>query len=269
MRLRAAARWSYVTPREPGKPFEQLTTPLASASAALALWRIDPSDDTEAVLREVARSAKTLPGDTLAWHIAMEDPAYGMELGGKMIPRRGSRDRVFNDNERAAGAMMLALSARSDEDRAFAIERIMDRLEGDTGGEDNPYVRGAYHAALLICGEEQYRNDVRALLSLESFPQRRSLTALLVTRDDDALRWLLWNSQVSERALLQLLAGRRIDEVLAATTSLPAVDLATPNIVRLDAILALQATYVINQPADMWTPWPPAPMPEERPASDD
>jgi len=254
--LQRAVMWTVVLPREEGQPMVTLQTPLASASAALALWRLD-TKLAEDYLRYAAENDKTLPGDYIAWHVAMEDTTYAMELGGRMLPRLGAgpAERVYNDNERAAGAMMLALAARTDEEKAFARERITERLEGDgSGGEDNPYVRGAYQGALLMLGDESQRETVRTLLTLQSFPQRRALTSLLVARDEDALRWLIWNPQMSDESILQLLAGRRLQDVLERVTDLPAVDIAAPNVVRLEAIARLRATYAIGQPADVWTP---------------
>jgi hypothetical protein len=253
--LQQAVMWQYVPPRVDGEPMVVLHTPLASASAALALWRLD-TQLAEQYLRHAAANDKTLPGDYIAWHVAMDDPAYAMQLGATMLPRLGAGpdERVYNDNERAAGAMMLALAARNDEEKAFATERITERLGVPGAGEDNPYVRGAYHGALLMLGDEQYRETVQTLLTLESFPQRRALTALLVAQDKGALEWLIWNAQVSDQTVLQLLAGRRLDDVLTGVTSLPAVDLSAPNVVRLESIARLRATYAIGQPADVWTP---------------
>jgi hypothetical protein len=254
--LQRAVMWSVVLPREEGKPMVTLQTPLASASAALALWKLD-TKLAEDYLRYATENDKTLPGDYVAWHVATENPTYGMELGAKMLPRLGASpaERVYNDNERAAGAMMLALSARTDDEKAFAIERITERLGGDgAGGEDSPYVRGAYQGALLMLGDESQRETVRTLLTLQSFPQRRALTSLLVARDEDALRWLVWNPQMSDESILQLLAGRRLDDVLGRVTDLPGIDIAAPNTVRLEAIARLRAAYAIGQPADVWTP---------------
>ncbi len=191
----------------------RVTMPLASAEAAAGLWALSPVDGAVEV-RAVAQLARPLAGDHVAWRLSRIDPDAAFPLGLRMCPppfdptaegEPASR-RVFNDNERSAGAMLLALSARGDERRAAAIERIRARLEGvGFGGEDHPFVRGAMRCALVILDAEEdpagqdpgaTRDAAVRLLGIGEFPRRRVITALLTRGDRAALDWLLWNPDV-------------------------------------------------------------------------
>ncbi|MHC4562171.1 MAG: hypothetical protein ACYS8X_05290 [Planctomycetota bacterium] len=261
--LQQGTMWRHLVddPKDNKSP-QYLHTPLASAAAAVALWELQTPLANKSV-RSAARSDYTLPGDLIAWQLATSsspDDAY--VLGELMLPAPGAADhlRVFNDNERAAGAMLLALSARTDSHRSAAVERISQRLYGTgAGGEDNPYVQLSYRCALLILGEEDHRSDLHDLLSVLEFPQRRVLTALLAAGDRRAMDWLLWNPQISPESLEELLVGRGIGEPLSSAhkqLAMAAVIPAAPYEIRVWQAKMLSDLYAIHHaeitPRRLW-----------------
>lgn len=249
MRLLVGRSGWYLREQLPGELDTVLYTPIASASAAVAVWRLG-GERVEDCLRASASSPDTLAGDYIAWHIAREAPADGMALGMTMLPELAAtfESRVYNDNIRSAGAMMLALAARTDQQRSAAIERIRSRLIGGKyGGEDVRHVRWSYMCALAIAGDDTYRPQLAALLSVSEFSSRRLLTALLVRGDRQGMDWLLWHSQFSDGDVLTLLVDSRIGEVLAATApELPTIERASWQDIRLWQMRILRDTYAIR-----------------------
>ncbi len=230
--LRRAATYATVpTSRPTTGPATATTTPLPSAAAAVALWLLkDPG--AERAVRHAAGADTTLPGDYIAWRLGRSsDPTRAFKSGLLMLPASGvaAKRPVYSDNERAAGAMLLALSARTNEQKRLAIERITSRLVGgNLGGEDDLYTAGAFRCALLILGDESQRELVRELRGNREFPQRRLMTAMLAVGDRDTLDWLLFRSNLSDDDVAHLLTTRGIGEVLAeCAPSLPRVD---PNV---------------------------------------
>jgi hypothetical protein len=198
-----------------------LTTPLPSAAAALALWELDAPLADEFV-REATVNERLLVGDAIAWGLATgprKDQTFA--LGLDMLPDITSSRRVYFEYERAAGAMLLALSALTDQQRQTAVARIEPRLSGE---EPNYLVRGSYRCSLLILGQEQRLDDVRLLLET-GLLQRRVLTALLLAGDKQALDWLLANPQIGPEQIAETLVIRGVQDVLrAAAPSLPLID---------------------------------------------
>ena len=206
------------------------TTPLPSAAAAVSLWLLG-AEQAESAVRRSAGQDTTLPGDYVAWHLALANqPERTFALGLRMLPALDAPQelRVYNDNERSAGAVLLALSARTDPQRQFATRRIASRLEGASlGGEDDPYTAGAYRCALLILGQADLLPAVRSLRSNREFPQRRVVTSLCAAGDKETLDWLLFNKYIPPEDIASLLTVRGIGEVMEVlAASLPRVDAA-------------------------------------------
>ncbi len=250
--LQNLATWGYFEPpaEEEYGPGRVVSTPFASAGAVLALWRLE-APMREFYVGHATTTTFTVPGDFLAWHIGRETPEAGLAVGYLMLPPLGAPvgERIYNENERAAGAMMLALSARTEEDTQQVIARITERLYGTTmGGEDNYRVRCIYKCALQLAGDMQYDEELRNMLTILELPQRPLLTALLGTGDQSALDWMLWNRQFSDTDVFQLLLGQRLYDVLEVVTpTLPALDRAAPNTVRLFQVQVLRDSYVIQR----------------------
>ena len=167
----------------------------------------------------------SLPGDYVAWHVGLDGPGdEAVKLGFEMLPplRAGLR-AVYNKGERTAGAMLLALSARTDAQRAAAIERIALRLKY----EDDFMTLGAYRCALLVLGQNEQFKHVRTLRKMSSFPRRRAITALLASGDADTIDWLLLNPRRPIEDAADMLVTLRLGEVLDRTVAtLGGVDLA-------------------------------------------
>jgi len=231
--LRRAAEYHRPAARQPATgPAEWISTPMPSAAAAAALWKLSPAD-AQPCVRQLASVDPTLPGDYLAWHLARSDRAAAFGLGLVMLPppagagrlSQPRHDPVYNENQLATGAMLLALSAGPAEQVAEATGRIEARLAGlARGGRDGLLLRGTYQCALLMLGRADVKPAVRELLTVGQFPQRRALTALLVVGDGYALDWLL-SPQNSDDYVAFVLVNEALAEVLAACApSLPTVD---------------------------------------------
>ncbi len=233
--LRRAARWVAVpqpTTRPATQPIEPITTPLASAAAGVSLWFFagEFTHDVREDVRVTVRHEYSLPGDYVAWQLGRRGREADFRLGLTMLPPLQSVDPnaepVYNDNERSAGAMLLALARRTPAQKAAALKRIGMRIEGGAyGPEQDFFVKGSYHCALLILGERSRLDDVVELRKLGAFPQRRCVTALLMAGHAPTLDWLLLDPSHSDADVGLLVVDRGIGEVLQATAPhLPAVE---------------------------------------------
>ena len=249
-------------------------TPLPSAAAAVALWELDPaatywireSSDPEAgrliewrkdpnssamYVQQAVQADSTLPGDYAAWWIGRSGRPEAFALGLAMLPELGAPVplRVYSGNARAAGAMLLALAARTRQQIDQARQRIRSRLVGGPlGGESDPYVRGAYQCALLILGETRFRREVHRLLLTEEFPQRRAVTALCAAGNREALDWILADLHGWPQDVPFLLINTAIGEVLEAVSpELPRVDAAADQDTQMWQARILQDYYRIHR----------------------
>jgi len=262
-------------------PRRKWSTPLESAAAAVALWRLDtqlsdwyvgahaaprrPRDDARAanaLLKRPLHADNMLPGDYIAWNLParrrqaggpLADPARAFELGEKFLPPYGAdpNQREYSDAVRGTGALLLAAAARSAEQKAAAVRRIRSRLlGGPLGGEDNYYVRGTYLCALAALGQPAERRQVRRLLESGQFSPRRAIAALLMGGDASCLDWLLWNPQLADEDALFLLIDEQLGDVLAACLpSLPRVEPAGDLSLRLWQLRILRFAYALRRPA--------------------
>ncbi len=234
-------------------------TPVPSAAAAVALWELR-WPQAEELLRLCAGGDDFHAGDYIAWHLSRSSRAdEAFALGLKMLPPPGAPPelRVRNDRERTAGAMLLALSAGSDQQKQQAVERITPRL---TGSEDEVLIKGSYRCALLILQAKMGHlssasNDNASLAQVADLAEadtplrQRALMALLCAADTHALEWLLWNASRSPQELADLLL-RGCGEVLAAMhPSLPAIDPTADWPLMFWQVRILQDTYAIRNGA--------------------
>ncbi len=254
--LRQAAVYEVALTTQPAaRPARPTVTPVPSAVAAATLWKLK-DQLADWYVRSVAAYNQTLPGDYIAWHLGQTGRAEAFKLGLAMLPppreanlpAESQPQRVYNENERGTGAMLLALSARTPEQFATAKKRIESRLSGPLGGEDNFYLRGAYQCALLILGESGFQPTVRQLLATSDFPQRRAMTALLAAGDLYALDWLLCQTRHRQKYIAFLLINKGLGEVLAACApSLPRVDTAASEDLLHWQVRILRETYAIRR----------------------
>jgi hypothetical protein len=214
----------------------------------VALWLLD-APGGEAVLREAAGAENIAAGTFVAWH-ASAAPGRAFELGLKMLPPPGAEAalRVYNDRERASGAMMLALGARTDEQKRLAIERITSRLVGgDAGGEDDPDTIAAFRCALLALGRSEHRDVVR-LIRARQHLRAMVLTAMLAAGDKEALDYLLFNKYLSAEKVGDLLASEGLGDVLARfAPALPAVDAPAGGDLRLWQVMILRRCWAVRR----------------------
>ena len=253
--LRQAVAYSGPAPAiAPAAATEPADTPLASAAAAVELWLLgDPGG--ELFVTDAAAAETTLPGDYVAWRLARSGRDNAFPLGLTMLPPPVDPSlppdrqppRVYNAHERAAGAMLLALAARTPEQRTAAERRIRLRLEGGPTGarEENWFACGALQCALVILSDRTQLPAVRGLLAIPEFPQRRALTALIAADDRPAMRWLLWDRDADE--IGYLLADRGVGEVLAFyRPDLPAVDFAAGEDLRCWQAAILRCAWALG-----------------------
>jgi hypothetical protein len=216
------------------------TTPLASATAGVALWLVEPAMQEFSVhrkntgpglgtpglieadmlktslfyLRQALAVDQADPADYAAWRLAMERPGLAFALGKVFLPddAPGQKLREYNPQVRSAGATMLAMSAFSPQQKTEAAGRIFRRWP-----RLGFFERGDRLCAMLMLGHREYLPDVRELLAMEEFPLRRAMTALLVAGDKTALDRTLWNVNFPLPRLRELLIEQSTNQVLART----------------------------------------------------
>jgi hypothetical protein len=238
----------------------ELALAVPAAAAAVALWRREPSstflfsaatesaasgpadftrfdsDSTAYLVYHASCAGHYLAGDYIAWHLAAagdSSRAIAFQLGMNMLPApwdpRGGAARGFHnysEPSRSCAAMLLALAARTEDEKRLARDRVAARLKG------GPLVRpanyheiGSYKCALLILGEDRFRRDVADLLYSGAFPPRRAITALCIAGERAGLDWLLWDLRASPREIGDIYVGARLGEALRdLVPELPTVD---------------------------------------------
>ncbi|MBN1556003.1 MAG: hypothetical protein JXA11_14765 [Phycisphaerae bacterium] len=249
-----------------------VTTPLPSAAAAVALWRLEPSVREFALLdgstqpagredilkivesktslfylREATAVEDPAAGDYVAWHVAQSGLPEAVVVGNVFLPAGEGNHPEYNPDVRACGAMILALSAKDEQQRRAAIERIQTRL----AREEYP-ASGSLKCALLTAGDKEQLATVRMLLELEDFPAARALMALLAAGDKTALDWLLWNTNWNLPVPLEDIPPLLIDQVIGdvlktVSPSLPEISPAGSEATRLWQARILRHTYGIHR----------------------
>jgi len=225
-------------------------TPLPSAAAAVALWELSAKAAEEFVLIP-AGDYISLSGDYVAWNIGITGGDRAFELGLWLLPALDDpARRIYNDDARATGAMLLAIAAKTPEARKRAARRIRSRLEGGRrGGEDSFHVRGAYQCALAILGDPNSPAQVLELLETGQFSPRRAITALTMAGELRGLDWLLWNPQIDRQDMLLLLVDDQIGDVIAGTVApLPTISPAAGADLARWQLLILRHAYAIRRP---------------------
>ncbi|MDP6046085.1 MAG: HEAT repeat domain-containing protein [Phycisphaerae bacterium] len=250
------------------------TTPIASGAAATAFWLLNPSSDPTLRLEQVksesgtmeftgrrvngaklvmdASRASILAGDYMAWFVGRSGRPEAFRLGLQMLPAINAPPgrHVYNENTRGAGAMMLAMSARSDEQKKIAIQRITERLEpGQThNGEDDPVLAGRYRCALLILGDKKRLQIVRDQRNNGGHAVPAAFTALLLAGDDETLDYLLHNTHIPAQDVAAYMIYDGLDRVLATCLAdLPTVDSAPSGAIQLWQANIVRDYYVIRR----------------------
>jgi len=249
LRNRASFSEAIESPK-PGVPRRIVTTPVPSAAAAVALWELSAPAAADS-LRAAAGMPGSAPGEYIAWHVARTRPDHAFALGEAMLPPLGSpRElRVYSDTERMCGAGLLALSARTAEQRQAAAERIRQRLVGgNLGGEDSFPVASAYRCALLILGRRDVLEVVVSYLGVGDMTRRQVVTALSAAGRREGLDWLLANPHVGPDLLVLLVLNKGLGPVLAdVAPALPRIDLCGTESLRRWQARILRDYYAIHR----------------------
>ena len=250
------------------------TIPMASAAAATAFWLLNPSSDLDIQIKETvtdggvieftgrtggsarlimdAATSSILAGDSIAWRLARSERPEAFKLALKMLPARNAPlgQRVYNENLRGAGAMLLALSARTDEQKKIAIQRINERFEpgDDHSGEDDPVLAGRYRCALLTLGVKKHLQTVRNQRNNSEHAVAAAFTALMLTGDPDTLDYLFYNNDIDPADIATFLIYDNLHRVTAfALPKLPAIDPAAPDDIRVWQAKIMRAWYVLHR----------------------
>lgn len=226
----------YTLVREIDGQEQTVTTPLASASAAVALWLLDPSvtefdlpetttrpaevvemtlrPNSAFYLRETIITEDVRAGETIAWLIGRSGREQAGPLGELFLPPPGSDRREYNPAVRTTGALLQALSARTDDQRQAVRQRLAEVPPGADFAD-----RAGRLCARYIAGDEAVLPEVRELLEYREYPAQRVLLALLAGGDRQCVDWLLWDThwmvESTPEDLVRLLVFEGFDDVFA------------------------------------------------------
>lgn len=215
-------------------------TPVPSAAAAVALFRLAP-DRADEALRAACESETWLAGDYVAWHLARAGPhrQQAMRVAADFLA-----PGVYNKGVQTAGAMLLAMLARRTDQAGAAAGAIEARL----AAERDPFVAGSCRCALLILGRRRHADEVAELARSDTFPKRRALTALLLAGEPAGLDLLLGGERLDAGRIDSFLSGRLMARVCAAVApELPAFDMDAPPDVRRWQCRILRDFYLIHR----------------------
>jgi hypothetical protein len=99
---------------------------------------------------------------------------------------------------------------------------------------------------LLILGEEQHLDAVRALVGGGDFPRRRAVTALLTVGDRWTLDLMLWNVGWPLEDVTGMLTALGVNEILAvAAPQLPRPEAAARPATQRWQVEAMRQTYAL------------------------
>ena len=259
--LRSAAEYTKTV--GDGDNAEVLRTPHASAAAAVNLWLMDPAGDIYTVreqnpaddvtdmqisrtsggyIQDAAMSDNPIAGEYISWNVAAAKLPQGFELGEKLLPSTGSKWKQHNPNVRAAGAMLMSLSASTNNQRSEAILRIIRRIE-----LERFYTLGACKCALLMLGDTKLLPEIREMLFVPDYSPRRVITSLLVAGDRSGIDWLLGNLNVSLNEAAEIIIVDGLNSVLEATVpELPLPLVSAPPDVMMWEMEIIRRVWCIN-----------------------
>jgi len=253
----------YTKTIEDGDESESLTTPHASAAAAVSLWLMNPSGNLYNIkedevspgvtdmqisgtsglyIQDAAMSENPIAADYISWNIAAAKVSQGFELGEKLLPSAGSKQKQHNPNVRAAGAILMSLTASNDDQRSEAISRITRRLD-----LERFYTLGAYKCALLVLGDTKLLPEIREMLFVPDYSSRRVITSLLVAGDKSGLDWLLGNLNVPLEDAAEIVIVDGLNSVLEVTVpELPLPSVSAPHDVVMWEMEIMRSVWCIS-----------------------
>ncbi len=230
---------------DPDDPQRKIRTPVASAAAAVALFRLAP-DRAEDALRAACASETWLAGDYVAWNVARAD---ARRQEASRIATTFTGPGVYDDGVRTAGAILLALLARGTDradEAAAAVERKL--AGGPLGARPDAFAAGSYKCALLMLGRGEFAGEVASLARSGFFPKRRALAALMLAGEAAGLDVVLAAARFDPETMDSFLTGRLMARVYAAVAAeLPAFDVAAPPRARHWQCRLLRDFYLIHR----------------------
>jgi len=230
---------------DPDDPQTQIRTPVASAAAAVALFRL-AGDRAEDALRAACASETWLAGDYVAWNVARTD---ARRQEASRIAATFIGPGVYDDGVRTAGAILLALLARGTDQADEAAAAIERKLRGGPlGAKPDAFAAGSYKCALLMLGRREFAGEVARLARSGFFPKRRALAALVLAGEAAGLDLVLAGARFEARQIDSFLTGRLMARVYAAVAAeLPAFDLEAPPRARHWQCRLLRDFYLIHR----------------------
>ena len=217
-------------------------TPVPSAAAAVALFKLAP-DEAEEALRIACGSETWLAGDYVAWNLARagRHRRQATRIAAKFIG-----PEVYDKGVRTAGAILLASLARGTDQAG----RVADAIEGRLRRQRDRFAAGSYQCALLTLGRGEYAADVAELVRSDAFPKRRALTALLLAGEPAGFDLVFGAERLDAARIDSFLTGRLMARVYAAVAAdLPGFDMDAPRRVRHWQCQILRDFYLIHRPA--------------------
>ncbi len=257
---------------------EFVRTPVASAGAAAAAWRLQPTarwykltpgqelpfeilhESTAYGILLGLRLEESLAREILSWKLAASGQAQALELAMNLLPPRANRQGPAGDDPRqlACAAMMAAMYARrwAPQQSQAVASRITDRMQTRFGPVSDLSLHRSFVAALCALGRDDHAQTVLSSTQDRVIPLRRGLTALLMARDPRGLDWFLLEQAIDDSRIENLLLDQEFNEVLAfALPSLPRPWAALPEPMRRAQVQLLRQVYLVRRDSLHW--WEP------------
>ncbi len=238
--------------------------PFSALAAAMALWIIEPatteflpddlagSQDAAEIeghktsvfyLREVLSEKRAMPRAYAAWNIVSQHREKAYNLGCTFLPGAAEANREYSKLVRSTGVMLLALSARTAEQKTEAIKRVSRRIKRMA-----PADREAVQCALLILGQDELLPTVRRMFNTWGSPREKVIIALLRVRDKTVFDLMLWNDNYLLSDLAYLLDYMNLKEILAQTVpDLPTISKVVSGYTQAWQLQVMRLSYGINR----------------------
>ncbi len=198
-----------------GREAERSDTPVPSAAAATALFKLSGRRADEALLA-ACESETYLAGDYVAWNLAQSQTDDARRIGGVFFG-----PGIYDKTVRANATILLALLERGT-DKA---DRLAEIIESRLVGLNDQFTAGSYHCAMLILNRREYIDKVASLTEAGAFGQRRVLTALALAGASTGFDRVFAGAKFNPARIDSYLAGRLMSRVYSSVVpEMPAFD---------------------------------------------
>ncbi|MCD6377776.1 MAG: hypothetical protein J7L99_02865, partial [Planctomycetes bacterium] len=245
-----ARRSRFLTAEQRRKAMEILTkavyrsdTPVASSAAAVAIFKIAPTEALEP-LRTVCESKNCLAGDYVAWNLAQSASPEAWEVAKKFLA-----PDEYDSSVKSVGAMLIASLARKTNLASQVAEGIKNRLERSPYIEQSaPYLAGTYRCALLMLSQQRYRDMVIALSQSSAFPKFRAVWALITVGEPMGFDYVLGRANFNPDEMDTYLGRSLLYRIYSkAIPQLPEYDIQAPKVVRYWQCRLCRDYYLIHR----------------------